>query len=178
VYTLNVGKKILWGNISLFPYVTFSLQLGLPRNKLRRQFIIKNVNPNEKKKCIFFSLTLRCYSFLRKCHNEIKPCRPVKFLTQTTSFETCKDILCLFQRQMQFHVSHLSCSICSSFSFMGKNILLNSDSCSVCLLTVDSMPYEKHKKLLESAFLKLLPWSVTKTVFHQNIQGNANRLRT
>jgi len=30
VYTLNVGKKILWGNTSLFPSVLFSLQLGLP----------------------------------------------------------------------------------------------------------------------------------------------------
>jgi len=61
---------------------------------------------------------------------------------------------------------------------MGKNVLLNSGSGSVCLLTANSMPYEKHKKLLESAFLKLLPWSVTKTVFHQNIEGNANWLRT
>jgi len=31
VQTLNVGKKILWGNTSLFPYVPFSLQLGLPQ---------------------------------------------------------------------------------------------------------------------------------------------------
>jgi len=28
VSPLNVGKKILWGNIFLFPYVPFSLQLG------------------------------------------------------------------------------------------------------------------------------------------------------
>jgi len=30
VYTLNEVKKILWGNTSLFPYVPFCLQLGLP----------------------------------------------------------------------------------------------------------------------------------------------------
>jgi len=29
----NEGKKILWGNTSLFPYVSFSLLVGLP-NKL------------------------------------------------------------------------------------------------------------------------------------------------
>jgi len=33
VETLNVGKKILWGNATLIPYVLFSLQLGFPEKK-------------------------------------------------------------------------------------------------------------------------------------------------
>ena len=42
VPTLNEGKKILWGNTSLFLYVPFSLQLGLPVFHKKSQLIYVN----------------------------------------------------------------------------------------------------------------------------------------
>jgi len=44
VSALNVGKKIFWGNTSLFPHVPFSLQLELPVQHCIQLTIAKNEN--------------------------------------------------------------------------------------------------------------------------------------